>query len=162
LTIRFRLELLRSAQGHDKLSLPVTASHGDFWPGNVLLEPARISVIDWDYFKHEEWPLLDLFLFTSTYARAYPWNSWKWVPRGKAFEKAFLEDNWFSKIVAESIHSYFLRMKLPPASIDLLFAHFLLHMSKREQREQNGSQQWREFLTLYSHNHDRSIFKRFQ
>ena len=162
LTIRFRLDLLRSAHEHETLSLPVTASHGDYWPGNVLLEPARISVIDWDYFKHEEWPLLDLFLFVSTYARAYPWSGWKWVPRGEAFKKAFLQQNWFSEMIRESLKSYFLRMKLPASAIHLLFAHFLLYMSKREQREQNGSLQWHEFLTLYSHNYEKSIFKRFQ
>jgi phosphotransferase family enzyme len=162
LTIRFRLDLLRSAHDQEKLSLPVTASHGDFWPGNVLLEPARLSVIDWDYFKYEEWPLLDLFLFTTTYARAYPWKGYRWIPRAQAFQKAFLDENWFSEIIREAVHSYFLRTKLPPAAIHLLFAHFLLHMSKREQREQNGSEQWREFLTLYSHQDQKSIFKRFQ
>jgi hypothetical protein len=44
-------------------SLNLVRSHGDFWPGNVLVtQDGRLStVLDWDQSKESGWPLLDLF-----------------------------------------------------------------------------------------------------
>jgi hypothetical protein len=156
----FRCDLSAEIRKFDGLSVPLTASHGDFWPGNLLINEDRVGVIDWESFRIKGSPLHDSFLFITTYARSYPWLGWKWMTKEDAFHKAFLEENWFSRQVRGYINRIFLRMNLPVPSAHLMFSEFLITKAQEESgRVDNGDTQWREYLSLYSKNSERSIFR---
>jgi len=45
--------------------IPLVQTHGDYWPGNVLVtrQAKLAAVLDWDASQKRGWPLLDLFHF---------------------------------------------------------------------------------------------------
>lgn len=63
--LRKKLDRLGELLRHELLgqTLPLAWIHGDFWPGNLLIQPANgalSGVIDWDRADAEELPLHDL------------------------------------------------------------------------------------------------------
>ncbi len=53
-----------------RLPLPLVFKHGDFQPGNILLQGEALQVIDWEFGRALALPLLDLFGFLlRTHAR---------------------------------------------------------------------------------------------
>ncbi|PWT91795.1 MAG: hypothetical protein C5B54_04655 [Acidobacteria bacterium] len=157
----FTQNLFQLAVEFTGLAIPRTASHGDFWPGNVLMNDSKIGVIDWDYFEPDQFPFNDAFLFITSYARTYPWQSWRWASRKEAFAHAFLEKNWFSQLMKETITDYLQELGIPEKSISLFYALFLMEMASTDQgldRDQQQSKRWMEFLDLYAGNWKTSIF----
>ena len=153
----FRHDLQREIQRFDGISMPLTASHGDFWPGNILINGNGMGVIDWEGFQPKRSPLWDSFLFITTYARSYPWHGWKWMLKHQTFEKAFLEENWFSRNVRQYIQQCLKRAQLPISAAHLLFSEFLL--CKAEAEKGSDPVQWREYFSLYSQNCFKSILR---
>lgn len=87
------------------LSFHKTAEHGDFWYGNVLVDPntRKLNVIDWEYFQGTGNPLYDLLFFFLN-GMLYPADS------EQEFIKNLNDNGKFVVIMKElrnSIHSHF-------------------------------------------------------
>ena len=125
----YEKQLLEIADEHRSLMIMKCGRHGDYWPGNLLLSPKGIGVIDWEGFAHPDLLFLDIFFFMTTYALCYPWYAWKSCPTEKAFGLGFIEENWLSTIIKESLQHFFLNFNVPPRAMYLLFNLFLMEMS---------------------------------
>jgi hypothetical protein len=159
----FRRKMLDTARHFDGLTLLLKPSHGDFWPGNFLMNGRSIGVVDWENFQIKAWPLRDAFLFITAYARNYPWHSWKLLPRSDSFRRAFLESNWFSQIIKEYVRRALLQANIPAEAAHLLFFHFLLTMAREEGEKPDVAEgQWHEYLRIYQSAEERSVLQEIQ
>lgn len=51
-------QLFNQVKGERILSV---IEHGDFWPGNILIDDDNLGIVDWDKAKMEGYPICDLF-----------------------------------------------------------------------------------------------------
>jgi hypothetical protein len=125
----YEKQLLEIADEHRSLMIMRCGRHGDYWPGNLLLSPKGIGVIDWEGFTYPDNLFHDIFFFTTTYALCYPWSAWKSRSTEKAFFLGFIEENWLSTIIKETLELFFLKVNVPPRAMFLLFNLFMIEMS---------------------------------
>ncbi len=157
------LDTLRSlAESYAGLPLPLTGSHGDFWPANVLLTPQGIGVIDWEHFRRDQLPFNDALLFITAYAQTYPWDGWRWPSKTRAFQRAFLEKNWFSELVVAYVHCYLRTIQVPESAAHLFFALFLMDMVALARtdgdRGESRRRIWMDLFRLYALNATQSVW----
>ena len=160
LPVDFIESLCLIAQEFQGLEISRTGCHGDFWPGNCLMDGSRISIIDWEHFSEAQFPFTDAFVFLTTYARTYPWKGWHWGTRQVAFRRSFLENNWLSLAVKTAAQDYFRMIQIPERSMHLFYSLFLAEMSCSSSdldRDEQQANRWFELLNLYAENWTRSI-----
>jgi hypothetical protein len=141
-------QLLDLADHFEGCPLPRCGQHGDYWPGNVLLAGEGLGVIDWEDYRPEASPFTDLFQFTITYAQTYPARGWRWPAKAAAFHRAFLEKNWFSSLVGQTIQDYFRAARLPDELVPLCLSLFLMRRALPGRKD--SLEPWREILAIYA------------
>ncbi|WP_185124290.1 phosphotransferase [Streptomyces sp. TLI_185] len=63
-------DALRALRRLPRHAAPLTAVHGDFWPGNMLLRGGRVSgVVDWEHARTAGSPLADRARFVVAYCK---------------------------------------------------------------------------------------------
>ncbi len=130
------------ALASEKLPIPLSASHGDFWARNLILRRrsggrsqamTEISgVVDWEHFSRSAPPFEDLFHFALTYALDYPWSPFARKPPEDAFRRGFLSDNAVSRGIRSAFLGYCDLTGLPFEKLKPLFQLFLLGRSRRQ------------------------------
>jgi hypothetical protein len=128
--------------------LPVVAVHGDYAPGNILLDGGRVSgVVDWELGRGAGLPFSDVFKFAASYGsyldRACPpsrgslpghpgWSQtrdrWGGVPgwtNGTGILYAFFGSGWFPELVRSFLSAHLGRLEVPPATAQLFLPVFL-------------------------------------
>jgi len=60
--LKFLNKLQKKTENLVGQSIPFLPQHGDFWGGSILLDGGEIRVIDWEFFKKRDLPLLDWFM----------------------------------------------------------------------------------------------------
>ncbi len=107
-------------------TVPHSASHGDFWMRNVLLDAGgRVGVVDWEHFIPAASPFIDLFHYALTYGLSYPWRAYRRAPPVDAFRRTFFETNPVSRAVRRYLRCYVGEMGLPPAVIEPALRQFV-------------------------------------
>jgi hypothetical protein len=102
------------------------AAHGDFWPGNVLLAGnSVIGVVDWEHYRPQASPYIDLFHFPLTYGLSFPWKRYRYAAPEQAFAATFVEDNPVSRAVRAYLQDYASATGIAPSQIDDAFHEFL-------------------------------------
>jgi phosphotransferase family enzyme len=110
-----RLEDLSGAK------LPFVFSHNDLCLNNVRFDGERISVIDWEFSRHPDLPLLDLmnvFLFFAM--------TWRRLSYTEAFCGTFSGDNRLSRLFRQCLGRYVRDLGLPPGVLHLLVVQYLI------------------------------------
>ena len=103
----------------DGVAVPHSASHGDFWVRNVLIdEKGAIGVVDWEHFTPAASPFQDLFHYAHTYGLNYPWRRYRRAAPEEAFQKTFVESNRVSRAVRRYLEQYMERVGLPKGLIE--------------------------------------------
>jgi len=125
----YKERILGIANEYQSLTLRRCGRHGDFWAGNLLISPQGLGVVDWEGYAHPDLIFHDIFFFMTTYALFYPWQGWNECPTELAFELGFLEKNWLSEIIKDTLILFFQRWEIPPRAIYLLLTLFLIEMS---------------------------------
>jgi thiamine kinase-like enzyme len=152
------------ARQYEGLAIPMCSRHGDYWPGNLMLHEGQLGVIDWEDFSAAAWPFHDLFLFFTNYT--YPWDGWRWTKPTVAFQRAILQENWFSQLITSSVSKYLQTLNIPRSAAALLFSLFLLERAApaahEGQKRHQQSAVWQERLQLYADHEAHSIFRRMQ
>ncbi|RJQ85474.1 phosphotransferase family protein [Amycolatopsis panacis] len=106
---------------------PRTAVHGDFWPGNVLVERGAVSgVVDWEWAEPAGSPVRDLARFVLAYShyldrhtrrgrsvRGHP--GLRSGRPGGALVYALDGDGWYPRLVSHFLCAGLRRLGLPPA-----------------------------------------------
>ena len=116
----------RELEGH---RLPLNLYHGDFAPGNILLDGSRIAVLDWQFSRRFAPPLLDWFRFVfRVYGRAagLPDIDGSLDEYRSAFDQVFFARNWYSGLVSDYTRTYCRIMGIDLEHISLLFCMFLV------------------------------------
>lgn len=136
--------------------LPLSASHGDFWARNLLLDGrGSAAVVDWEHFCEEAPPFEDLFHFPLTYGLNYPWSGGRRRPPEAAFRLTFIEDNHVSRQVRTYFRRYCAETGVAP---DILAPLFHLYLSTRFSRRADAEGGlWSRFQLLLARA-DRSVF----
>ena len=125
----YRERILGIANECRSLTLRRCARHGDFWAGNLLISPRGLGVVDWEGYAHPEQIFHDIFFFMTTYSLSYPWRGWNECPTELAFKLGFLEKNWLSEMIKDTLLLFFQKWEIPPRAIYLLLTLFLIEMS---------------------------------
>jgi hypothetical protein len=125
----YKERILEIANSYQSLRLRQCARHGDFWFGNLLISPQGLGVIDWEGYAHPDLVFHDIFFFMTTYALFYPWRGWNECPTEMAFRLGFIESNWLSEMIKDTLVLFFQRLNIPPRAIYLLLNLFLIEMS---------------------------------
>ncbi|MCH5670802.1 phosphotransferase family protein [Streptomyces gilvus] len=106
---------------------PLTAVHGDFWPGNILLRGGRVSgVVDWEHARTAGNPLTDPARFVVAYCeyldrRTRPGHPVPGHPGlvagqpGAALAYALDGTGWYPRLVRGFLAAALRRLGLPPA-----------------------------------------------
>ena len=111
--------------------LPLAASHGDFWPGNLHLDKNQAGdtlpiLIDWEGFQEAAPPNKDLFHFPLSYGLNYPWSRYRRRPAEKAFRLTFIENTPVSRATSTYLRHYCITTGLDPRLLRPLLMLFLL------------------------------------
>ncbi|HEX9343448.1 MAG TPA: aminoglycoside phosphotransferase family protein [Actinomycetota bacterium] len=129
------------------LPLPTAAIHGDYWMGNLLVDPSGQlrGVIDWERGRREGPCLLDIYKFPTSYGlyldRAYPsgvvpghpdrqrWQT-RWPHLGDwlhlaGFGYTYYGDGWFPQQIRSFIISHLDALSVPHAANAVFFPLFL-------------------------------------
>lgn len=80
-------------------------AQGDFCPKNLLVEKNRLNVVDWEYAFPDAKPTFDLFYFCLKFG-FWLFGQGREDDRRYAFQKTFLEDNWFSRRVKKELGGF--------------------------------------------------------
>ncbi len=128
--------------------VPLVAVHGDYAPGNILLDSGRVSgVVDWELGRGAGLPFSDLFKFAASYGsyldRACPpargavaghpgWSQardrWGAVPgwtNGTGILYALFGSGWFPEQVRSFLGGHLRRLGVTPAAAQLFLPVFL-------------------------------------
>jgi hypothetical protein len=142
-------------------TLRLVASHGDFWPRNVILDDraSMAGIVDWERFSPATSPFDDLFHFAATYGLAY-----RWIGREREDEswaRTFLRRNRISRAVRRFLGRYCLRRGLQPSLLmPLLQLHLITrHRDARRRGETTpeGDTVWMQGLRVLART-DHSLF----
>ena len=118
---------LRALEGRD---LPLYLYHGDFRPGNILVDGDRIAVLDWQFSRPLAPPLLDWFSFVfRLYSGSVqlPDIDGSLEKYRAAFHEVFFARNWFSELVADYTRAYCKALHVEEAYVPLLFSLFVVN-----------------------------------
>lgn len=132
----------RELEGHE---LPLYLYHGDFGPGNILMDDGRVAVLDWQFSRPLAPPLLDWFGFVfRLYSRSVglPHIDGSLDEYRSAFDQVFCSRTWFAQMVADYTRAYCHKLKVDLEYVALLFSMFLISsinkfhafLSKRAER----------------------------
>jgi len=161
---KFTKKLLKFADDFHQIQIPLVGCHGDFHPGNILLGPDTIGIIDWEDFTFDAFPFNDLFNFIILYARQNPWTGWKETKKSNSFKYAFLENTRFSRLISTYVQAGFEAVGLPSQFKHFFFSSFLLERatpdSEQGPKRQQQAAQWQERLSWYANYEKDSIFFR--
>lgn len=128
--------------------VPVVAVHGDYAPGNILVDRARVSgVVDWELGRSAGLPFSDLFKFAASYGsyldRAAPpirgglaghpgwsqardkWGSAPGWANRTGILYAFFGSGWFPELVRSYLDRHLRRLQVPPAAARLFLLVFV-------------------------------------
>jgi hypothetical protein len=110
-------ELLWKQARSSRKPVPAVAAHGDFWPGNLLFERDRISVLDWNNF-HTGNPLDDLLTLLMTTLRK---------ERGRYLDRmgCFLRTFFAPGPALDLLRTWAIRRQLHPLEARFCFYLFL-------------------------------------
>jgi aminoglycoside phosphotransferase (APT) family kinase protein len=159
-------------------SLPVTAVHGDFWMGNILVADGAVSgVVDWERADLAAAPFGDIYKFPTSYGfyldRGYPgldgrvpghperdviaarWQTFGTWPNLAGFAYTYFGAGWFPSLVRRFIDRSLDRLKVPQDVNGVFFPAFLAHEATtvRDEAFRNG---YRSLLAALEHERDAS------
>ncbi|MFF4055881.1 phosphotransferase family protein [Streptomyces sp. NPDC001668] len=124
---RAREELRALRRRLRRYCAPLTAVHGDFWPGNILVRDGRVSgVVDWEHARTAGSPLSDPARFVVAYSeyldrRTRPGHRVPGHPGlvsgqpGAALAYALDGTGWYPRLVRGFLAAALRRFGLPPA-----------------------------------------------
>ena len=139
-------EVQTRAEGLIGLSLPTAALHGDFWMGNLLVDPSGLrGVIDWERGRASGPCPLDVYKFPTSYAvymdRAYPggvvpghpgregwgerWRRFGEWPNLVGFGYAYWGEGWFPELVRGFVLGHLEALGIPEEVNAVFFPLFL-------------------------------------
>jgi len=136
------------AQAFGHVEVPVCASHGDYWMGNLLVGGNRIAgVIDWERAEPRGLPFTDIYKFPTSYGfyldrvshrtgarrSAHPgrenlrarWARYGDWPNLIGFAYAYFGFGWFPELVRSSVLRQLDRFGIPSGANWALFPLFL-------------------------------------
>ena len=126
----------------------LAASHGDFWPRNLLRRVSRgfddeapagdarrtvpavpgVGVVDWEHFAHAAPPTEDLFHFAIAYGSCVRWRGAGRVGLEEAFRRILFAEHRIARAVGDYLERYAARAELP---FSLLAPLLRLHVLRR-------------------------------
>jgi hypothetical protein len=130
--------------------IPLTARHGDFWAGNVLISSGGLGVIDWETLNRLSSPFDDLFFFMVMYSLRFQKGVFrKKSPSSAYFARAFLQDNTLSRALVRMAHAVTHSLGIDTKLVSLFFVLFLLDAASAKNHLRHtgeGNVMWVDFL----------------
>jgi hypothetical protein len=147
LDVRLINELNALAAGANGISIPLTARHGDFWAGNILVSAQGIGIIDWDTLRRSVSPFDDLFFFAVMYAH----GSAPEKDTTARFTRAFLKDTVLARGLAGMVQTMMRSLSLPTQLAPLFFLLFLFDLAGRHsdlgRMSESSDLPWLDFIS---------------
>jgi len=116
------------------LPLPLVFKHGDFQPGNILVNGKAVNVIDWEFGAVLDLPLHDVFGFIArTYARYRGMEEMDGFLEDYIadFEAVFFADGEFTQYTRKHVEQACLALGVEEAWVRPLFALFIVNEANK-------------------------------
>jgi aminoglycoside phosphotransferase (APT) family kinase protein len=146
------------------VNVRLVCCHGDFYPGNVLLDGDRVRVIDWETMRVDAAQTDDLFSYFMSYR----------LPASRSpgkdhvldsFRFVFLDDNWLSRMVRRVIAHYASQTGMVEGRpLEALFASYLLRQATLEaggamEHKMMAREGWQARLAYYADHRRTSVLR---
>jgi hypothetical protein len=160
----FLNEISAVIAGGTGVNIKLVCSHGDFFPGNVLVDGGRVRVIDWETMREGAIQTDDLFSLFLSY-RLPPSQADGADRILDSFRFVFMEDSWFSRMVVEAIRHYAVQTGLAGGrSLEALFVFYLLRQSVLEaqgvmEQKMMARERWQARLEYYAAHRGASVLR---
>ena len=158
--------------------LPVSAVHGDFWMGNILVDDGIVSsVVDWERANLAAPPFADIYKFPTSYGfyldRGYPelggrvpghperdviaseWGDFGTWPNLIGFAYAYFGTGWFPSIVRRFVLESLDRLNVPHDVNGVFFPAFLAAEATTV-RDEPSRKGYRSLVAALEHERDSS------
>ena len=131
--------ILRKAEGLQAARLPIVASHGDYWAGNLLVDGSYLGIVDWERFSEQGSPFYDLLMFTTSYGLNYPWKFGCYAEPEEAFRTTYAGNGWMARLVRSHLHAYCDALGLSPQLLEVVLPAFLATRAIEETAGSGGN-----------------------
>lgn len=112
-------------------SVPLFFQHGDFLPGNILLDKNKIKIVDWEFSRKMAFPLFDEFSFITDYCCNGAEKAGR-MNYLEAFRILYFSKNWLSRFCKDWLQIYCTRLNIPSKYVEFHFAMFLINCANQE------------------------------
>ena len=127
---RYIDDLMRAALELEGQEMPLYLYHGDFRPGNVLIDTDQVAVLDWQFSRPLAPPLQDWFSFVFRFHSRtldLPDIDGALEAYRSAFRQLFFVRNWLSELVKDYTWAYCHSLGVDMAFLPLLFGMFVVN-----------------------------------
>jgi hypothetical protein len=149
----------RLEAGRD-IEIGMSACHGDFFPGNIILSGGRVSVIDWRFLRRSYNRFFDFFTLLLTFY-ASSGGVTDYEDHQGHFRKLFFEKHWTGELFAGLCREFMERNGAGADLFGLMLELTLLEWSVREFAGSGESGEmdriWRSRFLYYIGNRDRFV-----
>lgn len=117
--------LERKAEALKDERVPICASHGDFWAGNLIVSREGVGVCDWEGFIEHSFPFHDLLMFITSYGLNFPWRLGRYAESHLAFNATFSGEGWMAQLVRRHLTRYCAAIGVTPKLLEVFLPVFL-------------------------------------
>lgn len=130
--------LERKAEALKDERIPICASHGDFWAGNLIVSSEGIGVFDWEGFSERSTPFHDLLTFITSYGLNFPWQFGRYAEPYLAFNATFSGEGWMARLVRRHLTDYCAAIGVSPKLLEVFLPVFLAMRAAGESAASQG------------------------
>lgn len=111
-------------------NIPYVLQHGDFWPGNILMDNNKIGIVDWDRATETGFPLCDMLDFSLQCSRLFYSSLFERYQMHIAYIDRYAYNAFFERgiegLVKKYIDAYCLQLGISSGAAKVIFLWHLI------------------------------------
>jgi len=155
-------EIEKALEANSEAEIAMSACHGDFFPGNIIMDADRVTVIDWRFLRKAYNRFFDFFTLLLTFYASKSGVT-DYDDHEGHFRTLFFEKHWSNDMFKEICREFIEQNGVSDAVFDLMIELNLLEWSVREYAASGNAGEmdriWRKRFLYYMNNRDRFMIR---